>query len=210
MVSERQSQTDSGTDYDNLNGTANTDTDDADTTIGEQNASDRSSNAQRSASSTPTISLCAREGSVDKFRACKEAQCTGTPERRPRNSLSTSKRTYRIIDSDMSQRLLQLVAAEKMAAAYNTEKGSRILRRKGSFAIGCSPKMSPFQSQHQSSCPPQRLANDDTVPKTTNARTHFDVVRTASFGGNVNRQMLRQPDLNRNSLPLSVLTLSFE
>lgn len=37
MVSERQDHSDSGTDYDNLSSTVNTDTDDADTTIVEEN-----------------------------------------------------------------------------------------------------------------------------------------------------------------------------
>ncbi|VDK19729.1 unnamed protein product [Anisakis simplex] len=64
MVSERQIQVDSGTDYDNLSSTPNTDTDEK--TITAESTCEESSSSQRSSSSTPTIQHCDREENAEK------------------------------------------------------------------------------------------------------------------------------------------------
>ncbi|VDK21995.1 unnamed protein product [Anisakis simplex] len=94
------------------------------------------------------------------------------------------------------------------AASYSTEKSVRTLRRKASFIVGV-PKLPSYQNQPQFISAAQQLTNEEKLQRAL-SRTHFDVVRTASFGGNPSRHLFKEPDSNRNSLPLSVLSLDFE
>ncbi|KAM3716717.1 Pleckstrin [Dirofilaria immitis] len=123
--------------------------------------------------------------------------------------LACSSRAYRIIDSDVSQKILQRLVADKLAAVQTTAgKGPRFLKRKGS-----NRGNSTFFFQRQSNFGSQIWNKSEELSLTSKTpifRTNFDIVRTSSFNGNQAQIIRKHLDYNRNSLPINIISLNDE
>ncbi|MCP9264535.1 RhoGEF domain protein [Dirofilaria immitis] len=124
--------------------------------------------------------------------------------------LACSSRAYRIIDSDVSQKILQRLVADKLAAVQTTAgKGPRFLKGKEvieeTLLFSCNQRQSNFGSQIWNKSEELSLTS-----KTPIFRTNFDIVRTSSFNGNQAQIIRKHLDYNRNSLPINIISLNDE
>uniref|UniRef100_A0A1I8EY78 Uncharacterized protein n=1 Tax=Wuchereria bancrofti TaxID=6293 RepID=A0A1I8EY78_WUCBA len=154
-----------------------------------------------STTSTPTSSAIIQESIMNITTAGCDLGSHASAETLPRPS-----RAYRIIDSNISQKILQQLVADKLAAAQTTGKGTKFLKRKGS-----SKGTTNFFFQRQSNFGSQIWNRTDELPLISKApifRTHCDVVRTSSFSGNQTQIIRKHLDYNRNSLPVNITALN--
>uniref|UniRef100_A0A0R3RRT2 Uncharacterized protein n=1 Tax=Elaeophora elaphi TaxID=1147741 RepID=A0A0R3RRT2_9BILA len=154
----------------------------------------------RSTTATPTVT---QESTTNTVTSGRDSGHTSA------GTVTRPLRAYRIIDSNVSQKILQKLVAEKLAAAQKNGKGSaRFLKRKGS-----SKGTSSFFFQRQSNFGSQIWSRSEELSNVSKApifRTHFDVVRTSSFSGNQTQTIRKNLECNRSSLPISIVSFNSE
>ncbi|OZC06900.1 hypothetical protein X798_06106 [Onchocerca flexuosa] len=168
-----------------------------------EKALEKLSTYYRSTTTTPTLSLIAQESITNSTTSgCDWGHVLAETLTRP-------SRTYRIIDSDVSQKILQRLVADKVAAVQtSTGKGTRFLKRKGSSK---ETSTSLFQRQPNFGSQVWNKSEELSLISTTpNFRNHFEVVRTSSFNENQTQIIRKHLDYNRNSLPLNIISLNNE
>ncbi|VDM91802.1 unnamed protein product [Litomosoides sigmodontis] len=130
----------SSTNYDNIEITSSTtpETSMSSTTL-ESAMSDRDiqtleklSTYCHSATTVPIRSTITEESSITNTstNGCNFGHHTSS------TTLARPSRAYRIIDSNVSQKILQQLVADKLVAAQTSEKGAKFLKRKGSSRGG--------------------------------------------------------------------------
>ncbi|VDM99155.1 unnamed protein product [Thelazia callipaeda] len=111
----------------------------------------------------------------------------------------------RILDSNVSQQILQQLISDQLAAAQMTGKEAKLLKKKGNAKLSSG---SFFQRQfmNESQKSHNHQQNDESyTSKTSSSCIHSDVIRTSSFNRNPTQIIRMNVNSNRNSLPVNII-----